>query len=115
MTALAYLWKKHKGALIALVLALAVALFFAIKLVMQWIYWSDPAHRDQVIEGWMSPGYVSHSYDVPHEVIRSALPAGFEHGRRLSLDRIAEESDKDVKAIIDDLYTAIQAERAKGD
>lgn len=112
MTALGYLWHKHKGALIALVLALAVTLFFAARFVVQWIYWSDPAHRDQQIEGWMTPGYVAHSYGVSKDVILEALPPNLQVGKRLPLDRIALTNDMALTELIDELYAAIEAERA---
>lgn len=55
-------------------LALAIAAVFAVRLTIFTIYWADPAHRNQQIEGWMTPGYVARSWDVPPEVLRAALP-----------------------------------------
>ncbi|MGB8622641.1 MAG: hypothetical protein WCD16_07470, partial [Paracoccaceae bacterium] len=73
MGALAYLWRRHRIALSAFVLAAAAALFFALRFTIFWIYWSDPTHREMAIEGWMTPGYVAHSYHVPPQVVRDAL------------------------------------------
>ncbi|GGE44865.1 hypothetical protein [Actibacterium pelagium] len=112
MSALGYLWHKHKGALIALALALVVTLFFAVRIVAQWIYWTDPAHRDQQIEGWMTAGYIAHSYAVPRDVIRDALPADVPTGKHMPLDRIAAENGIRLTVLIDGLYAAIEAERA---
>jgi hypothetical protein len=50
-SALAYLWRHHRPALIGLTLALVAALFFAVRLTVFTIYWSDPAHRDQADRG----------------------------------------------------------------
>lgn len=57
----------------AFVFTLALSLFFGVKFAMGMIYWSDPRHLDQVIEGWMTPGYVAHSWQVPREIIRDGL------------------------------------------
>jgi hypothetical protein len=67
------------------------ALFFAVRLTVFTIYWSDPAHRDQAVEGWMTPGYVARSWDVDPEVIRAALPPPPDGtpDRRPTLDAIA--------------------------
>ncbi len=115
MTGIAYLWQHHKGALFALGLALIVAGFFGVRLVVQWVYWSDPAHRDQVIEGWMSPGYVGHSYHVSKDVILGALPPITTAGKRLTLDQIANDNGMTTQQLIDALTVAIEAERSARD
>lgn len=121
MSALSYLWTRHRVALIAFGLALALTLFFAVRFVMHWVYWSDPAHRDQQIEGWMTPGYVAHSYDVSPEVIRDslrallaqqadALPRG-----GMTLQQIARATGTDLDQLSAALLAAIAAERARDD
>ena len=89
-----------------------MTLFFAVRIVAQWIYWSDPAHRDQQIEGWMTAGYVAHSYDVPRDVIRNALPPDVPAGKHMPFDRIAAETGIDLTELVNGLYAAIEAERA---
>ncbi len=49
---LASLWQYNRGLLIAFVLALAVTLFFAVRLALFTLYWQDPAHRNEPIAGW---------------------------------------------------------------
>ena len=93
------LWKRNKIGLIAFVRAAAVSLFFVLRLTVFWIYWSDPAHRNQPIEGWMTPGYVAYSHHVPKEAITDALgltPGGYAHK---TLEDIAEESGRSIEQL----------------
>lgn len=104
------LWERNKVGLIAFLLALAVSLFFILRLGIFWIYWSDPAHREQPIEGWMTPGYVAYSHHVPKETVVRALgltPDGHFHK---TLDDIAEESGRSV-AELKVLLDAVIAEQ----
>jgi hypothetical protein len=52
-----------------------MSLFFGVRVVADWIYWNDPAHHEQQIAAWMTPGYIGHSWKVPKEVIVEALGA----------------------------------------
>ena len=63
-------WRHQRVASLIFVVASLAAAFFAVRLVAAWIYWSDPTHRDAAIEGWMTPGYVAQSWDVPREVVK---------------------------------------------
>jgi hypothetical protein len=45
--------------------------FKAVHMARDVIYWQ--AHRDEPIRGWMSVGYVAHSYRVPPYVLYLAL------------------------------------------
>lgn len=104
--------RRHPLLTAAFGLALAVTLFFAVRVVLFTIFWSDPAHRDQPIDGWMSPGFVSHSWHVPPEVIGQALELPPPDDRHLSLDEIAEQRGVPVASLIDSLDAAIAEFRA---
>jgi hypothetical protein len=114
-SALAYLWRNHRFALIGFGLALAVALIFAVRLTIFTIYWSDPAHRDQRVEGWMTPGYVARSWEVDRDVIRAALPPLPETGmdRRLTLDGIAASGGVPLPDLIARVEAAIAMARTQ--
>ena len=114
-SALAYLWRHHRPALIGLALALAVAILFAVRLTVFTIYWSDPAHREQAVEGWMTPGYVARSWEVDPEVIRAALPPPRDGatGRRPTLDAIAEAEGVPLPDLVARIEAAIAGARAK--
>ncbi len=96
-------------------LALAVAGFFAVRLTLFTIYWADPAHREQRIEGWMTPGYVARSWDVDPEAIRAALPAPPETrpGARPTLAQIAADEGIALPDLITSLQAAIAGARAE--
>lgn len=57
--------------LAAFVLTLGVATIFIVRTVQPIIYWR--LHRDEPIKGWMTVGYVAHSYHVPPHVLYKAL------------------------------------------
>jgi hypothetical protein len=97
----------------AFVLAVAVTVFFAVRLVLFTLFWADPTHREQPIEGWMSPGYVAHSWDLPREKVAGSLDLEPRtDGRRLTLDEIAEERGVPVADLIATLEAMIAAHRA---
>ena len=63
------LWRQRPYLVSAFLLACAVTLFFAVRFVTQAIYWSDPAHQNQTVEGWMTVGYIAKSWQVdPHQL-----------------------------------------------
>jgi hypothetical protein len=103
------LWREHRLLLGALVLALAVTAFFAVRLGMHAVYWSG--HRDMPIESWMTIGQVAQSYRVEREDLARAL--GVEAGRRerLTLAEIAERTGRSIDDVEADLRAAIAAQR----
>ncbi len=111
MTRLLAAWRRHKLLATAFAAALLLTLFFAIRTAVFAVYWSDPAHRDQVLEGWMTPRYVAHSWRVPPEVMEAAVgetPAR----RRPTLDAIAEHQGVPLADLTARLEAAIAAHRA---
>jgi len=85
------MWKAHKVAATAFVVALIVALFFAARLAYFWVYWSDPSHRNQPIEDWMTVGYVARSYGVPRDKLAEAIALNPTPGERRTLSQLAAE------------------------
>jgi hypothetical protein len=82
------------------------------------IYWSH--HRDEPIRGWMTVGYVAHSYRVPSHVLYEALglpdrPVDQTPGKphkRQTLHRIAREQHRSLDDIKATLENAIQRARS---
>lgn len=108
-------WSRLKARPIlsgAFLLALAVMVFFGARLVLSGIYWSDPAHRDQTIALWMTPGYVVHSWQIPREVMRTALGPPPEDGKRETLAEIAKRLGEDPAVVIARIEAEIAAYRA---
>jgi hypothetical protein len=112
VTRLLAIWRAHPWISGAFLAALALTLFFGTRMVLFTIYWSDPAHRDQALQGWMTPGYVAQSWDVPREALARALGPLAEPGKRMTLDRIAAENDVPLDQVIARLEAAIAAARA---
>lgn len=98
--ALPYLWARHRPALVIMVIAAAFAAFFALRLVAFWIYWSEPAHHNQQIQPWMTPGYVARSYGVDPVEIRDMLAVPQDAPRGSTLEDIARMTGRDTGALI---------------
>ncbi|MCB1366178.1 MAG: hypothetical protein KDK00_00305 [Rhodobacteraceae bacterium] len=109
---LAYLWRHHRALLIAFTAALAITLFFALRAVVFFVYWSDPIHRDQPLEGWMTPRYIAHSHHLPLEAVAGMLAISPEQERRPTLEKLAKRRGVPVEVLINDLDTAIAAWKA---
>ncbi len=92
--------------LIAFLLALSFTGFHVVRTVRDAIYWHQ--HRDEPIEGWMSVGFVAHSYHVPPHVLLMAigLPAGPPPDRR-PLETIASAQGRSVEQLTAILQNAI--------
>lgn len=69
------IWAAAPVATVILLAGAAIGAFFVVRLVAFSIYWHDPANRDQALAGWMTPGYIAHSWHVPREVVLDALKA----------------------------------------
>jgi hypothetical protein len=105
------IWQAAPVATVILGGALAVSLFFTVRLVAFWIYWADPAHRDQAIEPWMTPGYVAHSWGVPRELAFEALGLPPAPGGPRSLQELAADRGVAVDDLAQELQAAIEAFR----
>ncbi|MBN8291468.1 hypothetical protein JI664_05810 [Rhodobacter sp. NTK016B] len=92
-------------------LALVLSLFFAVRLAVGAFYWSDPAHQDQAVEGWMPLGYVGRSWDVPRAEMEQI--AGIEPGSvaRRSLEMIARDEGIPLNTLISRIETGIATYR----
>lgn len=109
------LWRAHRMLVIAFLVALGLTGFFLVRTVISTVYWSDPAHHEQTIEGWMPVRYVARSWDVPLKVLAQALDLRTGEGRRLTVAEIAAEREVSVDQIAGRLQTAIMAYRETGD
>src|SRR4030088_1735861 len=63
-------WRQSVVA-VAFLLSLSLGIVFVIRAVRPAIYWHY--HQDEPIRGWMTLGYVAHSYHVPPHVLHQAL------------------------------------------
>lgn len=104
------LWRRHRGLVLALVAACLVTLFFAIRLTVSTLYWAG--HRDAALAGWMTVGYVAHSYDVDRLRLAEALGLDPSQRPRLTLDEIAARSGMPLAEVEATVLAVIAAERA---
>lgn len=104
------LLRRHPVLGSAFLLALFATVFFAIRTTTFAVYWADPAHRNLEVQGWMTPGYVAHSWSVPREVMRQAV-GPLPDKRRPTLDEIAAEQDIDLETLAERIQKAIAAHR----
>jgi hypothetical protein len=105
--------KRHTILKFAFFGMLAITLFFAFRLTVSTIVWSNPDRMDQAIAGWMTPRYVVKSWQLPPDVVITALDLKFESmGPLITLTEIAELQGRDVGDLIHDMEVAIVAFRA---
>ncbi len=105
---LGHLWAHHKFLFLSFALALAVTLFFAIRTTVFFVYWSDPSHRNQPLEPWMTLGYVATSYDVQPEQVLALLGMSEAPRKRLTLKWIATRKGVPVETLITDLTRQLE-------
>ena len=107
------LWAAAPLATAILAVALVASGFFAVRMTAFWIYWHDPAHREQEIAAWMTPGYIAHSWAVPRAVVLEALDAPVPPPRGpMSLRELAAVNGVSVEQLIAAAEQAIAEFRA---
>lgn len=107
--------RDHPYAAAGFALATAVTLFFLVRAVVLVIYWSDPAHHNEVVKPWMTVGYIAKSWDLdPREIDRlTGLPRPEGHGP-WTLQEVAEARGVPVEEIIAQLNAALALMKAEG-
>ena len=95
------LFRRHPWLTLAFVLALALTFAFATRFAMQVVYWSNPAHQNAQVQGWMTVGYIGRSWGLPARDIDTAagLPPPVA-GQPQTLDQIAQASGQPVAEVI---------------
>ena len=106
------LWRRHRRLAIAFLLAGALTAFFAARLVSSWIYWSDPAHRDVDVAGWMTPRYVAHSWRLPPDLVAATLDLDRSAGPPPTFSDLAAERGVTVEDLAARIEAAAEAHRA---
>ena len=104
------LLRRHPVLGTAFLFALLITIFFAIRTTVFAIYWADAANRDLTIQGWMTPGHIALSWQVPREVMRQAI-GPLPDKRRPTLDEIAVEQNIDLETLVERIEEAIATHR----
>ncbi|MEJ1992643.1 MAG: hypothetical protein P8X50_13365 [Maritimibacter sp.] len=105
------LWAAAPTATVLLALALGATVFFSVRAVVFSRHWQDPAYRELRIEGWMTPGFVAHSWHVPPEVVIDAVDAPRDPGHPITFDELAAEQGVTLNEVITRANEAIDAFR----
>lgn len=92
-------------------LALILTLFFSIRLALGAFYWSDPTHRDVMIQGWMPLGYVGRSWSIPREAMIEIAGIPPDSLQRRSLEMIARDEGIPLAELIARIQTGVEAYR----
>ena len=109
LSPLRHLWSHHKVLFLTFCVALVTGIFFAARLALFTIYWSDPAHRFQPLEGWMTPGYIARSYQLDPEIVQDILAIGTDNPKAMTLSKLAKSRGLSQDAFINDLQTQLDA------
>lgn len=109
------LYRKHPVAMGVLTLALALMVFFAMRLTFAAVYWSQ--HRHEAVEGWMTVRYVARSWEVDPRAIlalsgldqtgldQTGLPPA--QGKPVTLEDIAASQGLPVAEVIARVEAAV--------
>ncbi len=101
------LWRSRPFLTTAFLLACALTLFFAVRFVVQAVYWSS--HQEEPVQPWMTVGYVARSWGLdPRELDALAgLPMPEEKGHSQPLSEIAKDRKVPVEVVIEAVETAV--------
>lgn len=113
MKTLQFLFRNHPFALSGFVLGLAVAIFFVGKLALNMLYFNDPRHQNQAIEGWMTLRYVSMSYKVPPERLKAILELPDDNKRPPTMAVIAANKGMTLETLTKEVTAAAETFRAE--
>ncbi|MCV2868616.1 hypothetical protein OEW28_08240 [Defluviimonas sp. WL0002] len=113
MKAIAHLWREQRLALLIFVGGAAVAIFFAARLAFFTLYWADPSHRQQTPDGWMTPGYIARSWNVPRDDLARHLHLEPGKDGRLTLAEIAQDRGVPLEVLLNEVAAFLATEAGK--
>ncbi len=105
------LWRARPVLSSAFLLACALSLFFAGRLVFFTIYWSNPEHQNESLKPWMTVGYIARSWhlDAPEIDTLAGLPGPQERGHPMTLTDIARARGVPVAEVMAEVEAALAA------
>lgn len=105
-------WTRNPVLTSAFVLAILLTVFFAFRSTSFLIYWSDPEHLNQPVEGWMTPRYIVHSWQLSPEEVLRVIGEGPMPSKRQTLEDIATQRGIPLDDLIARLTKALEALRS---
>ena len=107
------LWSDHKLLVLGFLGALILTTILFMRLIADVAYW--PQHQDETISGWMTVGYVAHSYDVDKDGLIEALGIETDLRRHLTLKAIADAQGMTLAELRNALLKAVIDQRVTRD
>lgn len=104
--------RRHPFLLAAFLLACALTLVLALRLAFIAPHLPSDL-RNQPIEGWMTPRFIVHAYDLPRETVAELLQLPPGTDPRKSLQDIAREQGRSLPDLLAILNAAAAAQRAR--
>lgn len=102
---LKHFWRTNWILLLVFLSALAVVAWFGSHMLLSFLYFRDPQHKDVELKGWMTPRYIVMTYDLPRPLVLAnlGLTNAEMHGRPLrsigrDLNMTMEEMTEAVRA-----------------
>lgn len=102
---LKHFWRSNWILLLVFLSALAVVVWFGFHMLLSFLYFRDPHHKDVELKGWMTPRYIVMTYDLPRPLVLAnlGLTNAEMHGRPLrsigrDLNMSMEEMTEAVRA-----------------
>ncbi|MGA2222201.1 MAG: DedA family protein [Verrucomicrobiia bacterium] len=102
--------RRHWLLGLAFVLTVAITGVSAVRTARKVVYWRS--HMDEPIHGWMTVGYIAHSYHVPPDVLYEALALPPKLPDKRPISKIARSQRHSVDDVIGVLADAIIHARA---
>jgi hypothetical protein len=112
MDTLRLAWKRHPALTAVALAAMLLAALFAARLGYRIVYWSQEAHQNQPVEGWMPLRYVARSWQVPVEALIADLGLDADLPPRTTVAEVAAMRGEPEADTIKRLTVAIDRLRA---
>ena len=97
--------RRHPYLSGAFAFALALALFFAARLVTGAVYWAG--HQSEPVQAWMTVGYIGHSWGLDPRQIDLIAGMPLPDGHPLTLSEIAARDGVPVSEVIARVEAAV--------
>ena len=104
---------KRKLLLAGFALAALITLFFMVRAVFFAVHMMDPDRALRPVEGWMTPRYISRTYDIPRDDMLLLLELGPEDKPRQPLKKLADLRGIPLADLIAEIEAVIAKQRAK--
>ncbi|MER2508741.1 MAG: hypothetical protein ABTQ27_08270 [Amaricoccus sp.] len=96
------------GSLVGFLVASALALVFAARLVDSALHWAE---RETPLAGWMTLGFVANAWDIDRAALAAALGVETRPGERLTLEQVARDTGRPLAEVKAETKAEIVRER----